>query len=261
MIVTTEFERANFDIQIAFDSAGKISGLFIRPSQSGISYTPPPYSHGELFSEEELSVGSGALTLPATLTRPKGSGRFPTVVLVHGSGPSDRDETVGANKPFRDLAEGLASRGIAVLRYEKRTKAHPEAFASGNFTVKEETVDDAVTALGLLRRTPGIDSRRIWVLGHSLGAMLIPRIGVMDPDVAGFVVMAGPALPLEDLLLAQTAYLVGLRGSTSADETKKLREQIARSRALTYPWRRRHRSCPTDFRLLTGWTYAGTTLP
>ena len=99
-------------------------------------------------------------------------------MLVHGSGPQDRDETIGPNKPFRDLAEGLASQGIAVVRYEKRTYVYAKKLASvKNLTVNEETVDDAAAAVTLLRKTPGIDPRRVFVLGHSLGGMILHRAG------------------------------------------------------------------------------------
>jgi dienelactone hydrolase len=110
-------------------------------------------------------------------------------VLVHGSGPQDRDETIGPNKPFRDLAWGLASQGIAVLRYEKRTKKHAMKLVliKNTITVKQETIDDALAAVALLRKTERIDPNRIFVLGHSLGGMLIPRIGARDPDVAHWI--------------------------------------------------------------------------
>src|SRR5437868_1155092 len=74
----------------------------------------------DTFDEREVTVGKGEWELPGTLGLPKGSGPFPAVVLVQGSGPQDRDETMGVNKPFQDIAWGLASNGIAVLRYDKR---------------------------------------------------------------------------------------------------------------------------------------------
>ena len=115
---------------------------------------------------------------------PSGAGPFPAVILVHGSGPNDRDETIGPNKPFKDLAWAVASRGVAVLRYEKRTKQHSAKLASVRaFTVKEEVLDDAMAAFVLLRTTEGIVPNASFVLGHSLGGMLVPHIGRLDPNL------------------------------------------------------------------------------
>ena len=106
---------------------------------------------------------------------PNGVENAPVAILVHGSGPQDRDESFGPNRPFRDLAAGLATKGIAVLRYDKRTKRYPESFADlKNPTVKEETVDDVSSAIEYLKYRPEIDGRRITVIGHSLGGMLAP---------------------------------------------------------------------------------------
>jgi len=164
--------------------------------------------------------------LPGTLSIPNGQGPFPALLLVHGSGPNDRDETVGANKPFRDLAWGLASKGVAVLRYDKRTKAYPEELAalSSTLTVNEEVVDDAVAAAALLRTQGSVDPKREFVLGHSLGGTLIPRIALADPQAAGFVILAGATRPLEDLMLIQSEYLARLDGTLSAYEVAALDE-------------------------------------
>src|SRR5262249_23144105 len=149
-------------------------------------------------------------------------GPFPAVVLVHGSGPNDRDETILGNKPFRDLAGGLASQGIAVLRYEKRTRAHAAKLAVKTPTLDEEVTDDAVAAGKLLRRTKDVDPKRVFVLGHSLGATMAPRIGERDPDIAGLIVLAGATRPLEDLILEQVSYAFSLRGEPSEEDKAEL---------------------------------------
>lgn len=141
--------------------------------------------------------------LPGTLTLPRGTGPFPAVVLVHGSGAHDRDETIAANKPFRDIAHGLAERGIAVLRYEKRTYRYPRLLSDDQLTIDRETTHDALLAIAQLRQTRMIDHRRIFVLGHSQGGMLAPRIAGRAPDVAGVILLAAPARPLLDLLVEQ----------------------------------------------------------
>ena len=192
-----------------------------------VVYQPPAYAAPAAFREQELIVGQGGgWPLPATLTMPAaGKGPFPAVVLVHGSGPNDRDETLGPNKPFRDLAWGLATQGIAVLRYEKRTREHTAKFvALPGFTVKEETIDDALAAVRLLRQTAGIDAKKIFVLGHSLGGMLVPRIGAADAGVSGFIVMAGATRPLEDELVRQYEYLFALDGNLNEAERAQLDE-------------------------------------
>ena len=237
VIVTCAFEKAALDIQVAFDPAQRIAGLFFAPAQTTTEYAPPSYVQPNAFRETEVMVGTGEWVLPGTLTVPRGPSVCPAVVLVHGSGPLDRDETVFANKPFRDLAWGLASQGIAVLRYEKRTKQHAATLGAigGPLTVKEETIDDVLAAIALLRQTAGIETTRIFVLGHSLGGMLIPRIGSRDPHIAGFIVFAGPTRPLEDTILEQTTYLVSLEGSISQEKQAHLDEitkQVAHIKSL-----------------------------
>jgi dienelactone hydrolase len=151
------------------------------------------------FDERDLVIGDYAL--PATLTVPRGAGPWPVVVLVHGSGPHDRDETLGPNKPFRDLAVGLASRGIASLRYDKRTFARREAFAAGGtYTVEQEVLADARAAVALMATTQAIDPRRIYVLGHSWGGTLAPRIAAREPRVAGLVLLAGATRSLDQIV-------------------------------------------------------------
>jgi dienelactone hydrolase len=240
VLVTTEFQRSTVDFKVLVDNEGKIAGFFIvgakpRPG-TGPEYTPPAYVHKDAFQEREVTVGAGEWALPGTLSMPVGAGPFPALVLVHGSGPNDRDETVGKEMPFRDLAWGLASRGVAVLRYEKRTREHGSRLAGvKDLTVQQETVDDALAAAELLRHTQGIDPRRVFVLGHSLGGMLIPRIGQQDPKLAGLIVMAGAARPLEDIILEQVSYLAATDGQvTDAEKSQieSLRAEVARVKAL-----------------------------
>jgi fermentation-respiration switch protein FrsA (DUF1100 family) len=231
--VTCEFETSALDVKIVFNTAKQIAGLFFVPSQSASEYKSPSYVKFNAFREIEVTVGNGEWTLPGTITFPIGDGPFPAVVLVHGSGPQDRDESIGPNKVFRDLAWGLASREIAVLRYEKRTKAQAVKLLplKDAITVKEETIDDVLAAVYLLRKTEGIDIRKIFVLGHSLGGMLIPRIGILDSSIGGFIIMAGTTRPLEDVVLDQMSYIFSLDGAISENEKAQLeaiKTQIAR---------------------------------
>ena len=238
MVITPcQFERATADLQFAFDSAGRISGLTFRPGvRSAVPYAPPSYANPASFAEREITIGT-EWPLPATLTVPTGPGPWPAVVLVHGSGPNDRDETILANKPFKDLALGLASRGIAVLRYDKRTMVHPAKLSTvKGLTVRQEVIDDVVEAVKTARAQPEIDAARVFVLGHSLGGMLIPRIAAADRTIAGLVVLAGPARSLEDAIEAQTRYLAMVDGTISPQEQDAIAQAaatVARVRALT----------------------------
>ncbi|MBP2648013.1 MAG: hypothetical protein H6Q77_1637 [Gemmatimonadetes bacterium] len=167
--------------------------------------------------ERPIVVGTKPTALPGTLTLPEGPGPFPGVVLVHGSGPNDRDETIGGTKPFRDLAWGLASKGVVVLRYEKRTRAAPYYFIGRRYTVDDEIVIDAVLALEQLRAQPEVDPGRSVALGHSLGGMMMPRIAARDARLAGVVIMAGATTStFADIIERQIRYLAALPPSDTA---------------------------------------------
>jgi dienelactone hydrolase len=235
VFVTCQFEKSQMDAKVVLDEKRQVAGLFFVPTRGEAG--PPPYAKPGSVREIQVKVGGGEWTLPGALTMPAGAGARPAVVLVQGSGPSDRDESVGANKPFQDLAWGLAAKGIAVLRYEKRTRQYAaKLLTSGNITVKEETIDDAVAAVALLRETAGINSKRVFVLGHSLGGMVAPRIAEADPNIAGLIIMAGSTRPLEDLIVEQTQYLLSLGGKMSEEQQAQLAQlqtQVARVKALT----------------------------
>ena len=148
----------------------------------------------------------GKYPLKGMLTLPEGDGPFPGVVLVHGSGSSNMDERVYKLTPFRDLAEGLAARGIASLRYDKRSFAHGLKLVMDKktvITVKDETIEDAVAAINLLKADPRIAPERVYLIGHSMGAMLAPRIDAEGGDCRGLVLMAGTPRKLEEVLEGQ----------------------------------------------------------
>lgn len=237
VVVTCEFERATFDVHVTVNPANLVGGLAIRPAAQVVMYAPPAYARPATYKESEVTVGTGQWALPATLTMPVGSSPVPAVILVHGSGPGDRDATVGQVKQFKDLALGLASRGIAVLRYDKRTRVHANLIRDlPGLTVKDETIDDAIAAVQMLRSTSGVDPNRIVVLGHSLGGMLVPRIAAAGPPVAGFIVMAGAARPIQRAVVEQARYLAQADSVTSAEEQAQIdqiEQVMARVNALT----------------------------
>jgi uncharacterized protein len=232
--LTCRFQKDSIDVRVVFDEDDLVAGLFFAPATTAIApWSPPDYVDRGKFDEVEAVIGSGDWALPGTLSLPKGIGPFPAVVLVHGSGPNDRDETIYSNKPFRDLAWGLASQDIAVLRYDKRTLVHANKLGNlvDSLTVYEETVEDALLAVEALRKIDKIDNDRIYVLGHSLGGMLVPQIGAGDEDIAGFIILAGGARPLEDMVLEQVTYIFNLDGPPDEDQEAMLdeiREQVQR---------------------------------
>jgi dienelactone hydrolase len=222
------FEKEKAELKLTFRPDGRIAGIFLEPEEAERpAWTAPAYVKPEAFRESDVKVASGSVSLPGTLAIPLGEGPFPGVVLVHGSGPQDRDESTGGLRPFQDLAQGLASRGIAVLRYEKRTKVHGKEMAAAGVTVKDEVLDDALAALGLLRETPGVDRRRLFVAGHSLGALLAPRIAVLDGSLAGAVLLASPSRPMSEVVRDQARWLA----SPGASDAQRLAAPAVRKEA------------------------------
>lgn len=216
------FTRGKLTMRIVLDQQGRLSGLWLDHFDTAGPYLTPDYVDQDRFREEKVTVSAGEYPLSGTLAIPKGDGPYAGVVLVHGSGPHDQDELVGRQRPFRDLAWGLASRGIAVLRYEKRTMAHPHARKPGEWTLADETIEDAVAAAELLRKRPEIDAQRVYVAGHSLGGFAAPYIAKRDGKLAGIIILAGNARSILDLLEEQTEYLANLDGTVSPQEQQRL---------------------------------------
>lgn len=221
--IPCSFQRSIIEVQITFNKEGQISGLNFIPTS--MEYHAPDYVDKSTFSEVEVTIGEGKWALPGTLTVPTGSEPFPGLVLVHGSGPNDRDETIGPNKIFKDIAWGLASKGIAVLRYDKRTFIHAKQLTPDmvdKMTAKEEVTDDALLAADLMRKTEGIDTKRVFLLGHSLGATLAPRISQQDNALAGIIIMAGMTRLIEEAILDQFTYLYNLGGNITPQQQAEL---------------------------------------
>lgn len=176
----------------------------------------PDYVDPSTFIEHDVTLVSGDFQLSATLTLPNGEGPFPAVVFVHGSGAGDRNESIGLNKPFRDLAQGLATQGIASLRYDKRTLVYRDRREQlTGLTIDGETTDDAVAAIEMLRATSKIDPDRVFVIGHSQGAALAPRIALHSGHAAGIIMMAGNARQEEVMLADQLAYIASVTPQTA----------------------------------------------
>jgi dienelactone hydrolase len=221
--VEGEFEDGIQNFILVFNKTEKLVGMFMPPN--AIAYTKPFYVDTTKFTETQVYLKSGTHQLAAVITTPKGVTNFPIVVLVHGSGPSDMDATIGPNKPFKDIANGLACFGVGSIRYVKRTVVYPAEFSKA-YTVKEEVLDDALAAYAMAKTVKGADLKNLYVFGHSLGGMLAPRIATMLPDLKGIVLAAAPARKLADVIIDQNKYSVQRSGDTTVATQKRLDQAI-----------------------------------
>ncbi len=238
VVLPLQMERSEWKASLAFNAEGEITSIRFAPATmapavpAAAEWRAPAYVKPKAFRDVDVRIGAAPWVLVGSLSLPAGKGPFPAVVLVHGSGPNDQDETVGGIKPFRDIAWGLASQGIAVLRYEKRTRTYAQKMAKLPITVKEETIEDALHALQFLRDNDAVDARRIVVLGHSLGGYLAPRIAAESKvPVAGLVVMSGPTRPIPDLVDEQVDYLVSA-GVTTEEAGAPMKADAQKIRAI-----------------------------
>jgi fermentation-respiration switch protein FrsA (DUF1100 family) len=210
VLLNTSFELANPLFVLTFDQHGKIVGLFVQKENLKATYKDPAYVNSTQYKEEKITIETGEFKLPGIFTKPATGSNFQVIILVHGSGPGDKDGSSGNNKLFRDLALGLATKGIATIRYDKRTKIYGAKSAPTGVmvTIKEEVTDDVLSAVKLAETLPAVDAKNIYVLGHSLGAMLAPKIATENKALAGIILMSGPARTLGATLKDQFNYLI-----------------------------------------------------
>lgn len=231
------FAKGPIDLKVSFAPTGGVIGFFFEAPTDKTPYRIPEYVDTSLFTEHSFTLQSGKYTLPGKLCVPKGKGPFPLVILSHGSGPNGMDEKMGPNRIFRDLAYGLASQGIAVYRFHKRTYVYglESAENSDELTVKEEYLDDLYAAIDTLRSFPRIDSTRLFLMGHSLGALLAPRVALGSGKLRGIIMAAAPVQPLDSLILYQMEYLDALDSSgTYYRALNDTRQEIAYLRSQEF---------------------------
>lgn len=228
-VATLNFTNMRLGFVAACDARGRITRFRFVPAKELASTSVKAHVEAGGVRVLPLDVPTPVGSLHGALTLPSGAGPFPAVVMVGGSGPDDMDETIGSNKPFRDIAEDLARSGIASLRYDKRSFDHPEAGAS--LVVDAEVTDDAVMAAQLLARQKEVDPKRVFLLGHSLGAMMAPRISQRDPQLAGLVLLAAPARSLLDVS-AEQARVLGVREHETAAQIAAAERVISAEQKL-----------------------------
>jgi dienelactone hydrolase len=219
--VPVRFERGARTVTITRAGGhGWVTGIRFLPADAAgpaVPWAPPPYADPDSFTETEVTLGEEPLAVQGTLSLPRRPGPVPAIVLLAGSGPNDRDETIGQNKPLKDLAWGLATAGIATLRFEKVTRAHPDrVVADPHFTLTDEYLPHAVAAIRQLRQHPAVDPARTFLGGHSQGGTVAPRVAAAEPTVAGLVILAGGAEPLQWAAVRQLRYLATLDPGVTA---------------------------------------------
>ena len=221
-------ERDAHTVIMTVDQAGKLHGLRLAPATTS-AWQPPPYARPDTFDEHEVTIGSGPHAVPGTISVPHCPTRTPGVVLLGGGGPFDRDQSVGPNKPLKDLAWGLASRGVTILRMDKVTHTHPDLATAPGFTMVEEYLPPALAALDLLRHHTGVAADRVHLLGHSAGGRAAPRIAAADGSVAGLIILAGDAAPLPQAAVRAVRHLAAQQPGPDSQATI---DAISRQAAL-----------------------------
>lgn len=198
VVVILQYEYNGLKITFTYDSKGQIIGIFF--NYSPIEEEPV---ETDKYKEIKISFGKGQYPVTGILTIPKNVKKPPVVILVPGSGSHDINETVGANKPFRDIAWKLAKKGIASIRYNERLYLYPELLADNEMTIQIDCLNDAADAINYALKSKKVDNSRVYVIGHSLGGMMAPKIAADNPDVAGIIILAGSPRKLEDIVYDQ----------------------------------------------------------
>lgn len=212
--------QGGMDMPLVLKKTEKVSQV-IRPQNPA---GPLPYATADVSFENPDAEG---VVLSGTLTTPKGDGPFPAAVLVSGSGPQDRDESLMGHKPFLVLADDLTRRGIAVLRYDDRGSAQ----STGNFSkaTTQDFASDALAAVRFLKTKKEIDGSKIGVIGHSEGGLVAPIVATKAPGELSYIVlMAGPGVPGDEIIIRQQGLILLAMGvsKTSVDVVTKVTTEL-----------------------------------
>lgn len=214
----SDFEKTKLDIKISFNENDKIVGFFFVPHKS--------FKDKNALGQD-LNIKSNTIELKGTLLMPQKESLQKLVIFVHGSGPNDRDETIGENKPFKDIAESLYTKGIASYRFDKRTLSNPESFGQKS-TIDDEVTNDVINVVNYFKQDNRFKNYEITILGHSLGANLLPKIANTSNQIAKIILLAGNAFPLDQLIIEQFEYLYKITPTKEyGDALQKVKDQIS----------------------------------
>lgn len=203
-------DAGTLTVIMSVDTAGRVQGLRLETAAHR-AWSAPAYATAASFAERDLVLTAASLSVGATLSVPRGATAVPGVVLLSGGGPFDRDETTGPNKPLKDIAWGLASRGIAVLRFDRVSHAHADHVAhTAGFTMTDDYVPHAVEGIRQLQAFDGVDPARVFVVGHSMGGKIAPRVATAAGSLAGLMILAGDTQPMHLAAVRVARYLASL---------------------------------------------------
>lgn len=224
--VVLGYEDNGLSLSLTYNKDFEIDGLYINYYQ--LEPLEEMVQDDFDIRETAVKIGSGEYQLDGLLTLPEGVDNPPVIILIQGSGQSDKDETIGIsrNKPFRDIARGLADRGIASLRYDKRFYTYP-SLADITSDIYDEVLDDAYDAVRLVLSDERFDFEGIYILGHSLGGMLAPKIALMNEEVKGIISLAGSPRKLEDIMFDQNKEMLMQLEVYTEDEINALLDEVA----------------------------------
>lgn len=224
----------NFNLQVTFDGNRNIVG-----------FTYTEYAEKDITADKKIpdsvvetdySFQSDGFLITGTFTKPIEGTNLPVVIFVHGSGPCDRDESIFENKPFRDIAWALAEQGIASYRYEKRTYLYAhEVLEDTTFTIYQESINDAVAAADMVSGLDNINPSKVYMLGHSLGGYIMPRISELQQQAAGYIIMAAPAEHIKEYVVEQYKYLAQDDMVVSTEEQQQINNMIEQVKLLDNP--------------------------
>ena len=238
---TVKFEKGKITLSVNFDSLAQIAGLFISPGE--IQYTPAEYVNAELFTELRIEYGGKDFKNSGRLSIPKSKTPMPVVIIVPGSGGIDKDCSIGPNKIYKDLAWGLASKGIAAFRYDKKTHQYlnklleDDSLGKEPFTVENEYLQDLEEIITAIAARKEINPHQIYIIGHSQGGYLIPMFNKKFKNIAGFISMAGTLREIPSLAIEQIEYINGSQKLISNDSIAmaELKEKMQNSTRARIP--------------------------
>lgn len=243
VVLVCHFEKQTLGMYVVLNEEMKVQ-TFVFNLPPAENFTPAPkYADTDAFIEREVYIPTGDIKLPAALTIPVEAESVPLVILVHGSGAHDMDATLGPNKIFRDLAWGLSSKGIAVLRYEKRNFRNAHTLDPESATAWDETGADALYAIKYGKTIVEVNPDKIYLLGHSLGGMMAPRIAAETANLAGIISMAGSPRNIWEIIPDQLEHIAKVSGG----DTLSAQKQAERLRELSADLRKKRSDLNAEY--------------